>query len=61
MSRLDVLTEINLLMNQKCKRCKTHYELSKKHGSNFSKIDNHCNRNCETGQKIQEIGKQLTK
>ncbi|WP_353056731.1 zinc-finger domain-containing protein [Paenibacillus polysaccharolyticus] len=48
-------------MNQKCKRCKTHYELSKKHGSNFSKIDNHCNRNCETGQKIQEIGKQLTK
>ncbi|OMF17206.1 hypothetical protein BK131_04375 [Paenibacillus amylolyticus] len=61
MSRLNVLTEINLLMNQKCKGCKTHYELSKLHGSNFSKIDNHCNKQCDVGKQIQELGKQLTK
>ncbi|WP_368483330.1 MULTISPECIES: zinc-finger domain-containing protein [Paenibacillus] len=48
-------------MNQKCKGCKTHYELSKLHGSNFSKIDNHCNKQCDVGKQIQELGKQLTK
>ncbi|WP_423805246.1 zinc-finger domain-containing protein [Paenibacillus illinoisensis] len=60
MSRLGVLNEINILMDRKCNGCRTHYELAKQHGSNFSKIDNHCNRQCETGKQLQELGKQLT-
>jgi hypothetical protein len=61
MSRLDTLTKINLLMDQKCEDCKTHAELSKKYKSGYSKIDNHCNRNCDVGKQIQQLGKQLTK
>lgn len=61
MSRLDTLTQINQLMDQKCKGCKTHAELSERYKSGYSKIDNHCNRKCEVGKRIQELGKQLTK
>lgn len=60
MSRLAVLNEINILMDRKCKGCKTHAELYRQHGHTFSKIDNHCNKQCEVGQKLQNLGKQLS-
>lgn len=61
MSRLNTLNKINLLMDQKCNGCKTHAELVAKYGGSYTKIDTHCNRKCETGKKLQELGKQLSK
>lgn len=60
MKRVDVLNEINILMDQKCNGCKTHAELVEKHGDSYTKIDTHCNRQCDVGKQLQELGKQLT-
>ncbi|WP_375137227.1 zinc-finger domain-containing protein [Paenibacillus pabuli] len=48
-------------MDQQCNGCKTHAELVAKYGGSYTKIDTHCNRKCETGKKLQELGKQLSK
>jgi hypothetical protein len=37
MSRLNVLTKINQLMDQECKGCQAHAELSSKYKSVYSK------------------------
>lgn len=61
MNRLDVLNEINLLMDRKCNGCKTRKVMAKENPNNMIRVDNHCNRKCDVGKQIQELGKQLTK
>lgn len=58
MSRLETLYRIdNILTN--CSTCKRRAELNRIHKSNFSKIDGFCNKQCEMGGKLQELGKNL--
>lgn len=59
MSRLDVLTRINLLMDAKCGSCKTRKVMAKENPNNLIRVDHHCNRQCEIGKQLQELSKGL--
>lgn len=60
MTRLAVVRQINWILDKHCTNCVTRRELIETHGSNFSRIDGHCNKQCPYGKEMQGLGKQLS-
>ncbi|WP_049825058.1 zinc-finger domain-containing protein [Paenibacillus sp. 1-18] len=59
MNRIDAVTAIGDLLEQKCSNCQTRDEFNWKYGSVTSKLDKHCKINCPVGRQLQDYGKQL--
>lgn len=60
MSREGVVQLISEILDGRCAECPKRKELNKLHGSAFSRIDNHCNKECRVGSQLQELGKKLS-
>lgn len=52
-----MLTEIR---DNHCTICSIPGNILRQHPGHLAKADNHCNKVCEHGAKLQELGKQLT-
>ncbi|WP_420329371.1 zinc-finger domain-containing protein [Paenibacillus gorillae] len=47
------------LLEGSCANCPKRAELGLLHGTTFSKIDGFCNRECQIGMQLQDLGGQL--
>lgn len=61
MNRTQATFQIGDILESKCGSCPIRKEYNRLHGGSFSKIDNHCNRECPVGKQLQELGKHLTR
>lgn len=61
MTRTEATEQIGDLLDNHCADCPTRQELNKIHGSTYSKIDGHCNRECPIGKQLQGLSKHLTR
>jgi hypothetical protein len=59
MKRIDVLHQITEIRDDYCSACSTPSDILRQHPGHLAKADNHCNKVCEHGAKLQELGKQL--
>lgn len=58
--RLNILFRIFEIREGTCKHCSIPTDILREHPGHLAKADNHCNKVCEHGAKLQELGKQLT-
>ncbi|OKP91870.1 hypothetical protein A3844_01790 [Paenibacillus helianthi] len=58
--RIDVLQQIFEIREGPCKACGIPSDILREHPGHLAKADNYCNKVCEHGAKLQELGKQLT-
>lgn len=61
MTRTEATIQIGDILDSECASCPTRAELYRIHGSTFSKIDGHCNRECPVGKRLQGLSKHLTR
>ncbi|AIQ54531.1 zinc-finger domain-containing protein [Paenibacillus sp. FSL R7-0331] len=59
MKRVDVLHQITEIRDDHCNICSIPADILRQHPGHLAKADNHCNKVCEHGAKLQELGKQL--
>jgi hypothetical protein len=59
MSRKLVIYKIGDMIETNCNGCIKRSELVKQHGAAFAHIDGYCNKQCDIGQQLQSLGKQL--
>ncbi|WP_342480079.1 zinc-finger domain-containing protein [Paenibacillus sp. FSL L8-0340] len=60
MKRIDVLNQITEIRDDHCNICSIPSDILRQHPGHLAKADNHCNKVCEQGAMLQELGKQLT-
>jgi hypothetical protein len=60
-NRISVVNTISTLLERECAICPIRAEYYKKFGNKTSKLDKHCGKACSVGQKLQELGKQLSR
>lgn len=61
MSRALVVNQISLILDRQCNGCVIRRKLEIKHGKSYSKVDGHCNKLCQFGKELQDLGKLLGK
>ncbi|WP_164545791.1 zinc-finger domain-containing protein [Paenibacillus albus] len=60
MTRAEAVNQIGLILDKECAVCPTRDALNQQHKTVFSRIDGYCNRQCSTGQRLQELGRSLS-
>jgi hypothetical protein len=60
MSRKQVLYQIDKLLTG-CAVCPKRAEMNREMKGLFARMDGHCNKNCEVGSKLQQLGKSLVR
>lgn len=58
-TRKSILSQIDCIISENCKDCKTREELIKIDNRNYSKTNAYCISQCSIGLEIQGIGKTL--
>lgn len=58
MTRMQVLFNIDTLLTG-CHECPTRKQMVREYGSRYAVQDSHCNKNCQIGKKLQELGRKL--
>ncbi|MNC19522.1 hypothetical protein D3C75_674560 [compost metagenome] len=58
--RIDVLQRIFEIREGACRKCSIPSDILRQYPGHLAKADNHCNKVCEQGAKLQALGKQLT-
>jgi hypothetical protein len=53
------LIKINQLLDQKCNSCNLKKQFNQKKTRLYASFDPYCNKKCETGKALQELGKLL--
>lgn len=59
----NAMTQISDLLDFHCSKCDKKRSMEKEFGPSgqYARIDGYCNRECEIGKELQQLGKQLGK